>query len=134
MATLKFQNKYQVTFNKLVKEGKDNGGIPDCIEVFAKEGWDILNEIRVVGERGFKVVAGEYDPSFRLRSTAKKFESKEAADLINRWFRREFEIFFKYPPTNEEIPVKVIREPKKITGKVEPKKVDKSTDKDDTQK
>ena len=137
MATLKFQNKYQVTFNKLVKEGMDIEGKPASTDVSGKEAWDILNVIRLVGTIGFHVEPGSYDPTFMLRSSAKAIERDVAADLINRWFRREFEVFFKYKIGGEKIPVKVIPAKKKavtktITVDVKPKEtVDKTTNKDD---
>lgn len=140
MATLQIKNKYQVSFIKLIKETKAEGGVPDVIQVNGKEGWDILNEIRLVGNKGFEVEGGEeYDPQFILKSSEEPIEKDKAQDLVTRWWKKEFKVFFK--DVKERIEVVVVSSPAPKPTPPEPKmppntpvkegEVDKPTDSGD---
>lgn len=127
MATLQIKNKYEVSFRKLIRESGTDGGIPDVIQVSGKEAWDILNEIRECGQRGFVVkVTGKYDPNFMLKSTKEKLDKETAQDLVNRWWKKEYEILFKH--IKDKIPVVVINTKPPAPPKELPAEVDKPDD------
>ncbi len=109
MATLKIKNKFEVSFRKLIKESATDGGIPDVIEVNGREGWEILNEIRLVGSGGFEIeLTGHYDPNFLLKSTKERLDKETATDLVTRWWKGEFKVVFKHQ--KDKIPVNVVNE------------------------
>ena len=111
MATLLIKNKYEVSFRKLVRESRTDGGIPDVIHVNGKEAWDILNEIRAVGLQGFEIEAGdEYDPKFILKASKEKIEKDAATDIVKRWWLKDFGVLFL--DGDNKIPIHVIHQPK----------------------
>ena len=126
MATLQIKNKYSVSLAKLIRESKKDGGIPDFIEVSAKEAWEILNEIRAVRNTGF-VIEGtaHYDPQFLLNASQEKLELIVAEDLVTRWFKGDYNVFFK--KESDRIPIYVKR--KKVVPK--PEVLDKPEEIDD---
>jgi len=125
MATLQLKNKHEVAYRKLIREVEKDNGIPECLEVNGREAWHILNEIRLVGQGAFDVEASdEYDPQFLLKPSEEPVEFKVAEDLVTRWYKGDFRVYFKHE--NEKIPVNVI--PEKMN---KPKQLDKSEEKED---
>ena len=133
MASLQIKNKYEVALAKLIRETKKDGGIPDFIEVSAKEAWEILNEIRAVSKTGFVIEAmPHYDPRFLLNSSNEKLELEVAEDLVTRWFKGDFSVYFtkEIEKTNkmmDKIPIRIKR--KKVTP--QPEVLDKPEEKVD---
>lgn len=126
MATLTIKNKYQVTLGKLVKESKEQGAIPDVIDINGREAWDILNEIRLVGSGGFAVEPnGKFDPQFMLRNSKEPFDQQTAEDLVTRWWKKEFQMVFKYE--EERIPLVVKNDRKKVVKAVTHVKMNPTT-------
>ena len=119
MATLQIKNKYEVSFIKLIKESKEDGGIPDRIQINGREAWEILNEIRAVGSGAFVIEpTDEYDPQFLLKSSKERIDQDVAEDLVTRWWRKQFSVIFKNKA--DKIPVEVV--PEKRPGATKPKK------------
>ena len=117
MATLQIKNKYEVTFNKLIKESRADNGIPDYIEVNGREAWDILNEIGRVGSDAWVInPTDEYDPKFVInanKGSVIPFDTAE--ELVTKWWKKEFAVIFKIQ--KDDIPIIVVADTKKDTAK-----------------
>ena len=118
MATLQIKNKYEVTFNKLIKESGVDGGIPDYIEVSGREGWDILSEIGRLGSDSWIInPTDEYDPKFVInanKGSTIPFETAE--ELVTKWWKKEFSVIFK-TQKKDEIPIIVVSDTRKDAKK-----------------
>lgn len=119
------KNKYQLAFDRMVKECNDKGGVPDFIEVDPQEAWGILREMQTCRDKKevkdkFKIEQkdpGEKDARFAIYGK-EPITIDVANPLVGQWIRREIVISF------DGIPIRVNRPP--------PKKEESDTEKVET--
>lgn len=105
MATMHIKNKYEVSLNELIDATKKKGGIPKHVDVSPQEAWDILREIALFGKSSPFVIGGQYqlassvfEIKSRLLNKKEAIELEEAKELVSKWMRGEFTVYFNDLP------------------------------------
>ena len=104
-----------MALDKVIKEGKDKGGIPSHIELYPDQAYDLLKEINALHQEESDVtkdikIEQESQSDFDVRLFLYSKDGlpfKTAKMILNKWFNTEYEITYK------DIEIRVVNKPKK---------------------
>jgi len=95
---MNLKNKMLLGMDKLIVEAEKAGGIPGSIELDQNEAMTFIIEVSNVDLAMKRTVTGKHkdDNNFDVRFLLKEEKTKpEAIELVKRWHRGEFKLYYK---------------------------------------